>query len=245
VLQQFFDPKLWAAFLEPAIWRFLWDGLLVTLSMAAVAIAGSLLLGLVLATLRLSRFAVLRYPAAVFIEGVRALPVLLLIFFTFFAAARARLGLSPFGAGALALTLYTAAVNAEIMRAGITSVERGQVEAARSLGLSHVQTMRFVVLPQALRRMLPPQVGQLITLLKDTSLAAVIGVTELTRRGQIIFQSEFNPLQSLFVVACIYFAVNYSLSRLSRRWEVATTPSSGASTVPPSESVRAGDRTRP
>jgi putative glutamine transport system permease protein len=228
MLEQLFEPRRWSAFLEPEIWRFLWSGLLITLSMAAIAIAGSLVLGLLLATLRLSRHAALRYPAAALIEGVRALPVLLFIFFTFFAAARARLGLSPFGAGALALTLYTAAVNAEIMRAGITSIERGQVEAARSLGLSYAQTMRFVVLPQALRRMVPPQVGQLITLLKDTSLAAVIGVTELTRRGQIIFQSEFNPLQSLFVVACIYFVVNYSLSLLSRRWEVAMAPPAGA-----------------
>ncbi|HEX2325060.1 MAG TPA: amino acid ABC transporter permease, partial [Chloroflexota bacterium] len=127
----------------------------------------------------------------------------------------------PFGAGALGLAIYTSAINAEIVRAGITSIGRGQHEAARSLGLTYVQTMRYVVLPQALRRIVPPQVGQIITLVKDTSLAAVIGVQELTRRAQIIYQAEFNPLQSLFVVACIYFLFNYSLSRLSRRWELA------------------------
>jgi ABC-type amino acid transport system permease subunit len=113
-------------------------------------------------------------------------------------------------------------VNAEIMRAGITSIERGQVEAARSLGLSSTQVMRYVVLPQALRRMIPPQVSQLITLIKDTSLTAVIGVLELTRRTQILYQSENppNPLQALFVAACIYLAINYTLSRLTRRWEL-------------------------
>ena len=218
------DPSKWSAFADPGIWLFLWRGLQITLAMAGIAIAGSLVFGLLLAVLRLSRFAALRYPAAVFVEVIRALPVLLLIFFTFFGAARAGLGLGPFGAGALALTLYTSAVNAEIFRAGINSIERGQVEAARSLGLTYGQTMRYVVLPQALRRMVPPQVSQIITLIKDTSLAAVIGVQELTRRAQIVYQSEVNPLQSLFVVACIYFAINYALSRASRRWEVAAAP---------------------
>jgi aspartate/glutamate/glutamine transport system permease protein len=108
------------------------------------------------------------------------------------------------------------------MRAGILSVDRGQIEAARSLGLTYVQTMRFVVLPQAIRRVIPPQVSQLVTLIKDTSLAAVIGVTELTRRAQILYQSENppNPLQALFVAACVYFVVNFTLSRISKRWEL-------------------------
>ena len=229
-----FDAQRWSAFADPGIWRFLWSGLQITLSMAAIATTGSLALGLLLAALRLSHVPLLRYPATAFVELIRALPVLLLIFFTFFAAARAGLGLGPFGAGALALTVYTSAVNSQIIRAGITSIERGQIEAARSLGLSYGQTMRYVVLPQALRRMVPPQVSQIITLIKDTSLAAVIGVGELTRRAQIIYQSEFNPLQSLFVVACIYFVINYTLSRLTRRWEA---PGAGA---PPGGETRPG-----
>jgi putative glutamine transport system permease protein len=220
-LQAFFDPRKWAAFLEPGIWAFLFTGLQITLAMAAIAVLSSLLAGLLLALCRISRFPLLRYPAAFFVEVIRALPVLLIIFFTFFGAARAGLGLGPFGAGALGLAIYTSAINAEIVRAGITSIGHGQHEAARSLGLTYVQTMRYVVLPQALRRIVPPQVGQIITLVKDTSLAAVIGVQELTRRAQIIYQAEFNPLQSLFVVACIYFLFNYTLSRLSRRWELA------------------------
>ena len=221
-MQEFFDPRKWAVFLDPGIWAFIWTGLQITLAMAAIAVVTSLIAGLLLALCRLSRFPLLRYPAALYVEVVRALPVLLIIFFTFFGAAHTGLGLDPFGAGALALALYTSAINAEIVRAGITSINRGQWEAARSLGLNYFQTLRYVVLPQALRRVVPPQVSQIITLLKDTSLAAVIGVQELTRRAQIIYQAEFNPLQSLFVVACIYFAINYSLSRLSRRWEVST-----------------------
>ncbi|HEX2036622.1 MAG TPA: amino acid ABC transporter permease [Chloroflexota bacterium] len=229
---ELFRPQLWAPFLDAGIWRFLLTGLQTTLSMAAIAIAGSLVLGLFIAICRLSPFLVLRLPAIVFIALIRAVPVLLIVFFTFFGAARAGLGLDPFGAGTLALTVYTAAVNAEIMRAGITSIDRGQLEAARSLGLSYGQMMRYVVLPQALRRMVPPQVSQLITLTKDTSLTAVIGVGELTRRGQIIYQGETNPLQTLFVVACIYFAVNYGLSRFSRRWELATGGAMGGRAAP-------------
>lgn len=219
-MESFFDARRWAPFLEPAIWQFVWTGLQITLAMAGIAIAGNLALGLLLAVCRLSRLPVLRYPAIVFVEAVRALPVLLLIFFVFFGASRAGWGLSPFGAGTLALTLYTGAINAEIMRAGITSIGRGQWEAARSLGLTYGQALTYVVLPQAARRMVPPQVSQIITLIKDTSLAAVIGVGELTRRGQLIYQADLNPLQSLFVCACIYFAINYSLSLFSRRWEV-------------------------
>lgn len=221
-LEPIFGARFWSPFLDPGIWRFLWAGLTVTLQMAVVAILGSLALGLVLAVLRLSRLPLVAPVAALVIEVVRALPVLFFIFFVFFAAARARLPLSPLGAGTLALTIYTAAVNAEIFRAGIASIERGQVEAARSLGLTYLQAMRFIVLPQALRRMVPPQVGQIITLIKDTSLAAVIGVGDLTRRAQIVYQSERNPLQSLLVAAFIYFVINYSLSLLSRRWELHT-----------------------
>jgi putative glutamine transport system permease protein len=219
-----FEARRWTPFLDPGIWRFLLTGVQVTLTMAAVAIVTSLIAGLLLALCRLSRFRLLRYPATVYVEIVRALPVLLIIFFTFFGAARAGLGLNPFGAGTLALALYTSAVNAEIVRAGITSIGQGQWEASRSLGLTYPQTLRYVILPQALRRIVPPQVGQIITLIKDTSLAAVIGVQELTRRAQILYQAELNPLQSLFVVACLYFALNYTLSRLSRRWELATAP---------------------
>jgi aspartate/glutamate/glutamine transport system permease protein len=222
-LDVLFDPRRWSAFTDVRVWTFLATGMQTTFAMAAIAVACSLVLGLILALLRISRFAVVRWPAAFFVEIVRALPVLLLIFFSSLLIPRLGIGLDPFGAGTLALTVYTAAVNAEIMRAGIQSIDRGQVEAARSLGLTYPQTMRHVVLPQALRRVIPPQVSQLVTLIKDTSLVAVIGVTELTRRTQILYQNENppNPLQALFVAACVYFAVNFTLSRFSRRWELS------------------------
>jgi aspartate/glutamate/glutamine transport system permease protein len=221
-LQPLYDPRRWSAFTEASVWGFIFAGVQTTLVMALIAIVGSLVFGLVLALLRLSSFPFVSWPATLVIEGVRALPVLLLIFFASLWLPRIGVPVNPFAAGTLALTIYTACVNAEIMRAGIVSIERGQVEAARSLGLNYAQTMRHVILPQALRRMIPPQISQLVTLIKDTSLTAVIGVLELTRRSQILYQSENppNPLQALFVAACVYFGVNFTLSRVSRRWEL-------------------------
>ncbi|MBI4506551.1 MAG: amino acid ABC transporter permease [Chloroflexi bacterium] len=223
-----FEYRYWKAFLDVEIWVFLLTGLQITLTMAAAAIVLSLVFGTLLALARLSRVPLVHYPAVLYIEIIRALPVLLLIFFMFFGGAR---GFTLFGlrvswedpvvAAILALTVYTSAVNAEIVRAGILSIERGQVEAARALGLSYVQTMRLVVLPQALRRMVPPQVSQLITLIKDTSLAFVIGAHELLNRAKILYSGfETGPIQALFVAAVIYFAVNYALSLASRRLEL-------------------------
>src|SRR5205085_10389150 len=140
-LDKLADPRYWKAFAEADIWLFLWTGLQGTLEMAVVAILASLVLGTLLAFARLSANPIAHYPAVGFIEIVRALPVLYLIFFSYFGGARYGLQ-NPLVAATLALTLYTAAVNAEIVRAGIQSVDRGEVEAARSLGLSHWQTMR-------------------------------------------------------------------------------------------------------
>lgn len=211
----------WTLFLEPGIWSFLFSGLLVTLRIAIVALLFSTVFGTLFAMGRMSNVSAIRIPATAFIEIVRALPVILLIFFTFFGAAKLRIGLSPVDAATAALALYTTAVYAEIIRAGIRSIDAGQREAARSLGLSFVQMMRFVVLPQALRRMVAPLLGQTITLIKDTSLVTVLGVNELVAHGQIIYAGSFNPLQTLFVIAMIFFVINYSLSLIVRRLEPA------------------------
>ncbi len=227
-VSRLFEYRYWKAFLEPEIWAFLLSGLQLTVTIAAFAIILSFVFGTLLALARISRFAPVRYPAVAYIEVVRALPVLLIIFFTFFAGTRgitllgARLSWQdPLVASIAALTAYTSAVNAEIIRAGILSIEKGQLEAARALGLGYLGTMRYVVLPQALRRMVPPQIGQFITLVKDTSLAFVIGTNELLTRVKILYSGfEIGPIQGLFVAAVIYFAINYSLSLLSRRFEL-------------------------
>src|SRR5919198_1477311 len=212
------EARYWVGFTEWPIWQFILAGLQVTVMMAVVAIVASLLLGTILALARISPFAVARYPAIGYIELIRALPVLYLIFFAFFGGARFGLR-DPVVAATLALIVYTSAVNAEIVRAGILSIERGQVEAARALGLSYAQTMRLVVLPQAFRRVIPPQVSQLVTLIKDTSLAYIVGTTELMRRIFILysgFDTGVGVIQGLFVASCIYFVANFALSSFGR-----------------------------
>ena len=119
----------------------------------------------------------------------------------------------------LALTIYTSAVLAEILRAGIQSIPRGEVDAARSLGLSYPLTLRLVVLPQAFRRMMPALVSQVITLVKDTSLASIAAVSELAGYARSTHSFFGNPAETYFVVACIYFVINYTLSRVARRLE--------------------------
>lgn len=209
----------WGRFTDPATWRFLTQGLAVTALIGGVALVASLALSVPLALGRIGLGTPLRVPLALWIEGVRATPVLAILFIVFFGFPRLGVGLTGIQAAMIGLTVYTSAVLAEIVRAGVLSIPKGEVEAARSLGLSYAVTMRRVVLPQAVSRMAPAIVSQLITLVKDTSLASIIAVQELVGSGRVLFNFYGNPIETLFVIACIYFVICYSLSRLSRRLE--------------------------
>ncbi|SNB61891.1 amino acid ABC transporter permease [Thermoflexus hugenholtzii] len=215
------EPARFAPFLEGSTWRFLALGLLLTLEASAIAILASIPLALFFALARLSGPFWLRYPVIALVEGIRALPLLGLMFYLFLrlSALGRQLGMEaltrPDAAVIAALWLYTGAVNGEALRAAILSLPRGQWEAARSLGLTYGQAMRLVILPQAFRRALPPLVAQFATLVKDTSLGAIIGFIELYRRGVILFQGERNPMETLYVISVIYFLVNYTLGRLA------------------------------
>jgi putative glutamine transport system permease protein len=206
---------------NPAILAFLGGGLLVTLELAVVSIAISFALGIVLALGRLSRLAVVRVPVTLYVEGMRALPVFLIILFAYLALPRIiGFELSPFAAGVVAMSAFTAALVAEIVRAGILSVPAGIVEAATSQGLGAVARMRLIVLPIALRAMTPALTAQFVTLLKDTSLTAVIGNLDLLRRAQIVdAQPPFEPIPVFALIALVYFTINYGLSQWSRRLE--------------------------
>ena len=221
----------WYLFIEPNIIRLFAEGLLATLELAVVSVALSFAIGLLFALGRISTRAWIRWPATLYIESVRALPVLLLIvYFGIKGTALFRPILEPifgedfelsrFWAGVLGLSLYTSAVLAEIVRAGILSLPRGQSEAASALGLSYVQSMRFVILPQALRLMVPAMMGQLTTVIKDTSLVATIGVFELVRQGRVLYTQFFNPIEVFVVIGAIYFVICFALSQASRRLEV-------------------------
>jgi His/Glu/Gln/Arg/opine family amino acid ABC transporter permease subunit len=227
-------PDTWAMFLDPAIWGFLFEGLRETIYLAVVSIALSFVVGLLFALGRLSRRRWIRWPSIFYIEAVRALPVLLLIVYfsikgsalvqPFFGLFGMSFDLPRFWAGVLGLSMYTSAVLAEIIRAGIVSLPRGQAEAARALGLSHPQTMRSVILPQALRLMVPAMMAQLTTVIKDTSLVGTIGVFELLKQGRTIYTQFFNPIEVLLIVATIYFVICFALSQASRRFELGYTP---------------------
>jgi glutamate transport system permease protein len=209
----------WAVFLQAQTWIFLGGGVLVTLQVAAVTIVISLVTGTLLALARLSSARALRFPSSAYIDIIRGIPVFLIIIFTFFGLGRAGMVVSVAWSVTIALTIYATAQIAEIVRAGIQAVPRGQLDAARALGLNRVQTFRYVVYPQAFRMMVPALAGQYIILTKSTAIGAVIGLDETLRRAVILYNGYQNPLQSLFVAGCIYFVLLFSLSRLSRKLE--------------------------
>jgi glutamate transport system permease protein len=161
-----------------------------------------------------------RLAAGAYVQFFRSLPLLVLIIFMYFGVPELGVSLSRYWALVIGLAIYNAAVFGEIFRAGILSLDRGQPEAALSIGLRPWQAMRLVVLPQAYRRMIPTIVSQTITLLKDTTLGFTVGYEELLRKGQIIGEFGHNLLQAYIAVAVLYLAINVPLSRVARHLEV-------------------------
>ena len=157
--------------------------------------------------------------AATYVEIIRGTPLLVQIFIFYFFVGTV-LSLSRMTAGVAALAVFTGAYIAEIVRAGIESIPKGQMEAARSLGMSYPQAMRHVILPQAMRRTLPPMAGQLINLIKDSSLVSVIAITDLTKAGREVVNSTFSPFEVWFTVAAMYLVLTAGLSLLIRRFEL-------------------------
>lgn len=224
----------WKPFAESTTWSFLWEGLWVTIQVAVYSVILSMIFGVIFALGRLSSRKFISVPSVIYIELMRALPSYLIIFFVFigFPQIFSKVpGLDWLGKldalwyAVIGLTIYTSAVLAEIVRAGILSIEKGQLEAAYSLGLHPVQTLLHIIMPQALRRMAPNIVSQLITLTKDTSLASIIALQDLTRKGQQFYQLYGNVLETMFVIALIYFVVCYLLSVVSNRLEIKKAPS--------------------
>ena len=239
-----FDPDNWEWLVTGRNLRFILERLAINLEIAVIAMVLSLAAGLALALLRLSRIGPVSFVAGVWVDVWRNLPLIFTILYFFLAMPESWRdayerwvpGWFPtafqtpfFLAAVIALTLYNSAVLAEIMRAGIVSLERGQGEAAASIGLRHWQAMRLVILPQGLRRMVPATVSQLITLNKDTTLVSIIGIQEVMRHARIVIGTSGNPfvggedapfLHVLLTVGIMFVIVNLALSRLSRRLEV-------------------------
>ncbi len=195
------------------------QGALITLQLTAVAVILGSIGGIALGVARLSKIWLIRLAARVYIDFFRGTPLLVQLFMIYFGVPPLvrSIGIdftfNQWSAAVVGLSLNSAAYLAEIVRAGIQSIEAGQKEASESLGLGPTQTMRYVVFPQALRRMIPPLGNEFITLLKDTSLVAIIGYQELFRQGQLIVARNFRAFEIWFTVALIYLILNVIASQ--------------------------------
>jgi glutamate transport system permease protein len=223
-----FAGSLWGPVLNPvnddfqAVWTLLGKGVLATLTAAVLAIGLSLLIGAVVGVVRMMLGRGARMPVVALIELLRGLPVVITIYFASRVLPEVGVNLNgmPGGSGlwflVVGLTAYNCVIIAEIIRAGVASLPAGQLEAALAIGLTPGASMRLVLLPQAIRVMLPALISQIVVILKDTSLAAVLGLyTELLRQGNLIALNLNNPIQILSVVGVIFILINYSLSRLA------------------------------
>ena len=191
-----------------------------TLRLAIPAIALGFVLGIFIGIARLARAWWISLPATLYVEFFRGVPLVMVIFWIWFIIPQLlRLPIPEYGVALTAFVVFEAAYFGEIVRAGIQSVPRGQVEAATALGLTAVQSMRFVVLPQAVRNMVPSLVTQMIVLFKDTSLASIIGYVDLTKAAQIVNNREIRPFELYLFIAVVYFVFTYSMSRIAARFE--------------------------
>jgi polar amino acid transport system permease protein len=196
-----------------------------TLRLAIPAIVLGFVLGIFVGLARLAPQRWIRVPAGVYVELFRGVPLVMVIFWMWFilpiVLGRA---IPEFGVALGAFVIFEAAYLGEIVRAGIQSVPRGQVEAARAVGLTGAQAMRHVVLPQALKNMIPSLVTQFIVLFKDTSLASIIGFMDLTKAAQVVNNREIRPFELYLFIAVVYWVCTYSMSRYARRLEARLGP---------------------
>ena len=210
--QGIFEPERWAVFQIPDVWVLIGNGIGATLTAAAVAAVIAFPLGLVLCLMRISDVAWIRIPTRIVLEFLRGMPVVLMMFFVLLVFATGSLVAVVAG-----LVLYNSAIFAEIIRAGIQSLPKGQREAGLAIGLTSFASRRSIELPQAVRRMLPSLVAQLVVLLKDTSLGYIVSYEELLRKVQIMadFLGPDYLFPVFFVAAAISIAINFSVSRLA------------------------------
>ncbi len=194
------------------------NGLWMTLKISFLAAVLTFIIGIIVAFMKLSSLSFLRSIATVYITIVRGTPLLVQIFLFYFIVANI-FGLESFVAGVLSLGIFFGAYMAEILRGAIQSIDKGQLEAAKSLGISNFQAMRYIILPQAFKRALPTLVGEMIALVKDSSLVSVISITDLTKVGKEIVANTFSPFETWIVVALLYLCITSVLSFIGHRLE--------------------------
>lgn len=207
-------------FLEAYSWvniRFLLNGLLVTLEVAAYTIVFSILIGMILGVIRFTNIPYLSKALGFIVDTIRNLPLLLIIFFTYLSLPQIGIQFNIFWSAVVAMTIFESSMISEIIRGGLQALPQGQTEAGIASGLTTFQTMRYIVLPQALKQTLPSIVSQLIALIKDTSLATIITLPELTHRAKIVYGQNTAYVIPMFIaMAFLYFIICYALSKFSR-----------------------------
>jgi polar amino acid transport system permease protein len=192
---------------------FLLNGLQWTIQLSLLGILGGSIIGLLIASARLSNRRLLSWPAAFYVDFFRTTPLLVQLIWLYYAfPILSGVSLDSFQAGVFGLSVYSAAFLSEIFRAGLLSIDRGQMLAGQALGMSGVQVFQRVLLPQAVVRMLPPFTNSFVTLIKESSLASVIAVPELLRQTQNLTQFTFRPLEGLTVAAFLYFGLTFPLA---------------------------------
>lgn len=211
------DARSWEFFALPTTWAFLAKGLLGTLASAVTAAAIALSLGLALMIGRMARLRLVRWPSIAVIEFLRGTPTLLLIYVCFLVLPQAGIKLSTYWMLTLPVALSTAAVVAEVYRAGVLAVPRGQTDAARSLGMTRAQVFFVIVFPQALRYIVPALVAQLVIVVKDTTFGYVVTYGELMQNAKVLIANYHALVPVYLVVALLYCLVNYTISRASKR----------------------------
>lgn len=206
-MQTWIDALSWLNF------GFLLKGLAVTLYISLVSIVLSFILGSVLGIIRYSKIKYISATVGFVIDLVRNLPLLLIIFFTYFGMPKIGYRPSAITSAIIAMTIFESSMLAEIVRSGIQSVSEGQMEGARSTGMSFVQALWYIILPQAYRHMIPTIIGQFVSLIKDTSLATIIVVPELMQHAQVIYGQNANYIVPMFAaLTLLYFIICFTLS---------------------------------
>lgn len=198
-------------------WLFILKGLGITLILCLCSMILGSILGIIMGVMRTSKIKVVNYLSWIYVYIIRGTPLLMQLFLVYYGLPIViGYSISAFSTALIGLTLYAAAYLAEIVKAGIQSVDIGQKEAAKALGMTHLQEFIYVVFPQALKVIIPPAAGFFIALIKDSSLVSAIGFMELTRSSKLVIARTFQPFTIYLIVALIYFIVCYGLSKLSR-----------------------------
>ena len=203
-------------------WSLIWDnipillqGAVITIQITVMAVGCGFFIGMIAALANLSRFKIVRLLVKCYVELFRGTPLLVQIFMIYFALPMViGQSINPYVAAVTACSINSGAYVSEIFRAGIQSIDKGQMEAGRSLGLTWAQTMRYIVMPQAFKAIIPPPGNEFIAMMKDTSLVSVIGFEELTRRGQLIIARTYGSFEIWTAVAIIYLIMTLSISQL-------------------------------